>query len=455
MVGAMLSADSAWCSMKIRVLFSCLVALCLSGCGYARFIRVPHHYQDWGYDPPHLLRDEYMAGTAKRVITPPDASVWLAGFNFNRPATGVHDDIETRALALSDGSGRIYIFVTADVIGLFHDDVEKLRNKIHIPGVEVFVLSSHNHQGPDTMGLWGPGIRRQHFKLPLGSGRNENYIDWMIEMMAQASMEATLRLEPVKIDLGSTTIDDMCDNKREQQFFDSELSVLSFWNYAHTKRVAVLANYGCHPETVENDNQLLTADFVGAFRNRIDTLWHTTSFFVNGSLGAMVSPAFEWKHGSFAGRETFGAKLASYTQTSDRESVSIHTTFPIAHASETIRIPLENKMFLLAGLLGAMPLRGILCTGAITTETHVFRIGDVTIMMVPGEISPELGLELKKLGGPRTQVWSLANDEIGYIIAPEKYSWDMYRYERGKSVGPQAWPIIRDSIRRELSSLDQ
>jgi hypothetical protein len=393
-----------------------------------------------------------MAGVARRIITPPDGSAWLAGFNFNRPAVGVHDDIEARALAISDGTGRLFIFVTADVIGLFHDDVNRLRQRIHIPGATFFVLSAHNHQGPDTLGSWGPGIRKNHIKLPLGSGRDENYIDWMIEMMAQAAVESVVRLERVSIDVGTAQIDDMCDNKRESQFLDTELSVVSFWNHAHTRRVAVLTNYGCHPETVENENQFITSDFVGVYRDRIDRAHHTTSFFVNGSLGAMVSPAFEWKRGSFSGRTSFGEKFSSYVEHAFHNAEAMRMAGPVIHASEIVRIPLENKMFFVGALLGAIPLRGVLWSGNITTETHVLRIGEMTIVMIPGEITPELGLELKRIGGPHTQVWSLANDEIGYILDPDKYPWHMYRYERGKSIGSKAWPIIRDSVLRELGA---
>ncbi len=425
--------------------------LILSGCGYVRLLRIPQTYQEYSYEPTRLIEGHYMAGVAKRVITPRDYSAWLAGFSFNRPAIGIHDDIEARALAISDGTGRIYIFVTADIIGLFQEDVQRLRKKIHIPNTLVFVLSSHNHQGPDTLGLWGPGIRKNHIKLPMGSGRDENYIDWMIERMAQAAVESVVRLELVHIELGTTHISDMCNNKREPQFLDTELSVTSFWNYARTRRVAVIGHYGCHPETVDNDNQLITADFVSAYRDKIDSAHHTMSFFINGSLGAMVSPAYEWKKGSFVGRESFGEKFSSYVESALANPHHVETVSPIAHKSEVIRIPLENELFLLAGILGAIPLRGLLLSGDITTETHVFRIGGMTIIMVPGEIAPELGLELKQLAGPHTQIWSLANDEIGYILHDDKYSWPLYKYERGKSIGPQAWPIIRDSVTRELN----
>ncbi len=436
--------------MKSKMYLLLIVAF-LSSCGYARFIRIPTSYPVRSASP-HIASSEYMAGVARRDITPYDKT-YLAGFNFNRDAYGIHDRLETRALALSDGTGKLYIFITVDLIGFFNPDVQHLKDHIRIPGSEVFVLSSHNHQGPDTMGLWGPGIRKKHFKLPLASGRDENYIDWLIDQMAQAAVSAASNLKPIAtMALGTISIDDMCRNRREKQFFDSELSVLSFYNQENTN-LGVLANFGCHPETVDNDNRLVTSDFVGMYRRIIDENLDTTSFFVNGALGAMVSPGFEWQNGSFEGRETFGKKFAWYVLDALGDSHRVDTSKSIYFSKEVIQIPLENKLFWWAGVLGAMPLRGTLSSGVITTEVSVLKIGEVTIIMIPGEIAPELGLELKKMAGPNTQVWTLANDEIGYILHPDKCDWPMYRYERGKSVGCQAWPIIHESVQRQISKL--
>ena len=45
--------------------------------------------------------------------------------------------------------------VAVDVVGLFLPSVERVREKL--PGFKyVLVSSTHNHEGPDTLGLWGP-----------------------------------------------------------------------------------------------------------------------------------------------------------------------------------------------------------------------------------------------------------------------------------------------------------
>ncbi|HSD26097.1 MAG TPA: hypothetical protein VLL75_02285 [Vicinamibacteria bacterium] len=72
--------------------------------------------------PPSAPR-ALLFGFAKKAITPEvgRAPVYMAGFDLNRRATGVHDDLWARAVAVSDGQRRIAI-VAVDLIGVFHDD---------------------------------------------------------------------------------------------------------------------------------------------------------------------------------------------------------------------------------------------------------------------------------------------------------------------------------------------
>lgn len=77
--------------------------------------------------PPPALR----LGFAKRAITPAIGAkpVYMAGFDNDRKATGVHDDLWARAVAVGDGRLKIAI-VSVDLIGIFHADVLKAREAL-------------------------------------------------------------------------------------------------------------------------------------------------------------------------------------------------------------------------------------------------------------------------------------------------------------------------------------
>ncbi|HVY61853.1 MAG TPA: hypothetical protein VHF22_09380, partial [Planctomycetota bacterium] len=98
------------------------------------------------------------AGAGAVEITP-DLSgppVWMAGFDSGRRALGVHDPLWARALVLDDGRARVGI-VALDLIGFFHDEVVLARRALPRDlGIDYLaVCSTHDHEGPDTMGLWG------------------------------------------------------------------------------------------------------------------------------------------------------------------------------------------------------------------------------------------------------------------------------------------------------------
>ena len=78
--------------------------------------------------------------------------VYMAGFGGNRTATKIHDPIMARAVVLSDGTKTVAL-VSVDLVGFFLPYVENIRRELK--GIDHLIVSStHNHEGPDTMGLW-------------------------------------------------------------------------------------------------------------------------------------------------------------------------------------------------------------------------------------------------------------------------------------------------------------
>jgi len=70
------------------------------------------------------------AGAAKATITPDvkAANVYMAGFDNNRVATGVHDDLYVRCLALEAGPQTLAL-CEADVIGSFMTTYSRCARK--------------------------------------------------------------------------------------------------------------------------------------------------------------------------------------------------------------------------------------------------------------------------------------------------------------------------------------
>ncbi|TAL62189.1 MAG: hypothetical protein EPN88_13630, partial [Bacteroidetes bacterium] len=82
--------------------------------------------------------------------------VWIAGFGHRRAAAGIHDDLWARTIVIDDGQTRLAI-VSLDVIGLMNNSVNDVRKMISPEaGISyVIIASTHSHEGPDLLGLWG------------------------------------------------------------------------------------------------------------------------------------------------------------------------------------------------------------------------------------------------------------------------------------------------------------
>src|SRR4051812_28274591 len=81
---------------------------------------------------PCVAVSQLRVGAGKRTITPDlekHGPVYMAGFGQNRRATGIHDDLYARCIAFSTGI-RPLVVCAVDVIGVFWDDVRKIRSKV-------------------------------------------------------------------------------------------------------------------------------------------------------------------------------------------------------------------------------------------------------------------------------------------------------------------------------------
>ena len=108
--------------------------------------------------------DTLKAGAAQSVITPElgGHTVYLAGFGHNRVATGVHDDLYASCLALGVGAQNL-VLCSADLIGLFYDDVLTIRRafQTQVPGAFLIVAEQADQVGGTEDEVLRPDAQRQ------------------------------------------------------------------------------------------------------------------------------------------------------------------------------------------------------------------------------------------------------------------------------------------------------
>ena len=427
---------------------------------------------------------EMRAGAASRIVTPDLAKgpVYMAGFGNNRRATAIHDDLYARCLALEPAQTTLVI-CGVDSIGLFWDDVLRIREAVKTKlgqKADVIVAALHDHQSPDTMGLWGPN--------PATSGINEDYTSFVIEQTAQAALEAIANLRPATIALAKThpsELDSFIHDNRPPDVHDSELVILAATG-ADGKPIATLINWANHPETLGSRNTQITADYPAAIYKRLEERRGGLAVFVNGAVGGMQSPLGAKIAGlpdnSFEKAERIGQRVADIAADALAEAKPVALT-RYEFRERLVRIPIANKGFEQAAQANIYHGRKPSVEGQTTVPVGLIRLLDrenpmLEIALVPGELYPELsvgGIErypgadfpdappepaIKTLmSAPYRMLFGLADDEIGYIIP--KSEWDDQApwlqnapkrwYGEENSVGPEAAPIITATLKELLA----
>src|SRR5262245_16193218 len=157
------------------------------------------------------------AGFAQADLTPPVGDkhkpVFIAGFGHGRKATGVHDPILARTVVLQEADHKLAI-VSVDLVGYFHPHVDKIRTRL--PGFTyVLVTSTHNHEGPDTLGLWG--------QTPFQSGVDPDYMKLVEDRIVASVQDAAKNLQPVHARIGTARDGSLLHDGREPYIKHDEL----------------------------------------------------------------------------------------------------------------------------------------------------------------------------------------------------------------------------------------
>jgi hypothetical protein len=230
--------------------------------------------------------------------------VWIGGFGPGRPARTVRDPITARALLLArDGS---YVaLVSLDLVGLANPRIDDaaaiLSSEDGFDPDRLVVTSTHNHQGPDTMGLWGD---------PLGGvpGFDEVYQRRITDAIVGAVRAAAERLEPVSLTVGAVRLRDLDPYLTGSAFGgkgkpakmhgaihdirDPVIAadqVLALQGTADGEVTFTLTSFSAHPEVRGSGNDALSSDFVGVTRDVLESRYGGIAVHIPECLGGMQS----------------------------------------------------------------------------------------------------------------------------------------------------------------------
>ncbi len=180
---------------------------------------VPDRWTDKNGDAKYNPKDgdTFTDGNGNGKFDP----VWIAGFSNSKAANGVHDDLWARTMVIDDGKTRVAI-VVLDAIGLMADNIIDIRNAIPADAGVTYtiVCSTHDHEAPDLMGLWG--------KTPFKSGINPEYMKQVKSQTVKSVVEAVKSMKPARLEISQdlTGAIPLVKDTRDPQVFDSGLRLI-------------------------------------------------------------------------------------------------------------------------------------------------------------------------------------------------------------------------------------
>ena len=216
---------------------------------------------------------ELRAGIAKIDLTPPlslKSSLGGYGDRMNRPATGVHDRIMAKALAMTDGHKK-FCLVTVDALGFAPPVKTAVLDRLTDKGwtaENLMLLASHSHTAIEMNAL-NP---LNDFQIPQMGIHNPPLFDLIMHRLAQVVIDAEKTLVPVAIGTSSTELTKWNRNRRiPGGIVDPELTVVRI-DRLDGKPFAVFVNWTAHPTFMGSEDMLFSGDYPGQMQRTLEAL---------------------------------------------------------------------------------------------------------------------------------------------------------------------------------------
>ena len=412
-----------------------------------------------------MENETMLAGVARRVISPPKGIYQIGYGDRVKGNQGIHDDLTATALLLDDGATCLAL-VACDLLCLNEFIVDRIRKGVVTHGIEPVICCSHTHAGP--IAYADKRSRRSR----------RAYIDGLVESIVAAILLAWQQRAPASLTLSESQAD-IAVNRRQRTPdgkiiigentegpVDRSLKVLSVYSQDN-QRMATLVNFACHGTVLGPDNLLISADWIGAMRARVEDELGGLVLFLQGAT-ADLNPKMGWSDenvwGLLAsqGHEVAQAVIAAEQSDSARAPKPVRGD-PIVLQRREILLPFEARVIsekppkdyrrslpAMAGLPSFIwPLTDLLLnqrypwrsrlqpgqgdySGFWSTPLRIStaRIGELALVTYGCETFTEIGMQVKEASpAPATLFASVSDGCIGYLPTAEAHNQGGYEVD--------------------------
>lgn len=399
----------------------------------------------------------FKCGMSEVVVTPPLGS-HMPGYLTDRYSTDVKDELYAKALVIESEETTMAIIVV-DALSLQREHVEKIRERVSqftpLQPEQMMISATHTHTGPPM-------------RPAFDGSMDETYNQFFIKKIADAAILAYQKLEPANIGCGRGQEDGIAFNRRfwmkdgtlrTNPGFDNpdldrvagptdpEVLVLRI-DDLNGNPIGVVTNFACHTDTVGGTENC--ADYPGELSRTIKKVLgdHTVSLFILGTCGNInhcdftkpkqIKPDHYRKMGRILAGEVlkvrekidyFGPEKLG-TAKIEQTFFTAPYTYPTEQQIKEARLVLAAETSTDRDRFFADHLLKVIDdpVDSVQAEIQAFRLGDLAVVGLPGEIFVEFGLSIKKDSPYAFNIMNtLCNGSVrGYVCTREAYEQGGY-----------------------------
>lgn len=384
-----------------------------------------------------MVSTVYSAGLKANVasidLTPPlEMKFALGGYGdrMSKPAEGIHDRIWAKALVLKKGDKK-YAIITMDMLGLPPNIKPELIKRLAAEGwteANIMLLPSHSHTSFDMTAL----NDKNNLNSPQIGIFQPELLEHVLSSLSKVIREADKNLQAVRVGTGRITVEGMNRNRRGDPDVDKGLTVTRI-DYEDGKPMAMLVNWTAHPTFMSEKDMWVSGGWPGYLQRELQQ-WiddGVTVMYYNGAEGDQ-SPIGQSVVSHYEKAEIYGRAIA-IKAFDVYKNIKTKSDVVFNYALNMVELPKRrvHPSFMETGgaeyNLTPEALVAVLnVMSPASTSIGAVRIGDLVIIGAPGELTAELGLEVKnKLienGIKYPTIGGLANEWISYILSADQYN---------------------------------
>ena len=367
----------------------------------------------------------------------------LAGYGDRKgkPATGIHDSIFVKAVALRT-NGETIVFVGADLLIMppnIADSVVKILSGKKIKRSQIIFSATHTHSGP---GGWAPGFIGKQF----AGDENKDIQRWLALKISEGITAAINDFKPAKIGTGYFNAESYTRNRvlGESGTKNNDFNFIILEQSGAKK--ALIGSFSAHATTIGAENMEISGDYPGYWQRKIESTTADIALFCAGAIGSQspVGKGEQFDKAKYIGESLadsvnrhFGAVVLDYKPVISLVSTKIG--LPDYHIRLTPKINLSTFW---SKRLMPQPENVFI---------QAIRIDDMVWITTPGDFSGEYSQQVKNTlhaEGFKSNVTSFNGSYVGYIV-PGRYFY-MGGYEPGLMgwFGPDMGEYTIDVIRQ-------